>query len=72
MLKDSTAILCSNMSAVRSVAFGGGADGGPYLAAAEAADFVHLYDGSSQYTGKQEIDFFGISLALHCVHVCDV
>ncbi|BDA49641.1 Uncharacterized WD repeat-containing protein C2A9.03 [Coccomyxa sp. Obi] len=52
----SRAVMCGNMGAVRSLRY---SPDGKFLAAAEPADFVRLYDVESNYTRCQEIDLFG-------------
>ena len=44
------------MGAIRSLRF---SPDGSYLAAAEPADFVHVYDVGSGFGTAQEIDLFG-------------
>ncbi|KAL6878404.1 hypothetical protein ACP4OV_012574 [Aristida adscensionis] len=54
----SLAVLRGRIGAVRGLAFS--PDGGRFLAAAEAADFVHVYDAAAGYCGaEQEVDLFG-------------
>ncbi|XP_078440006.1 putative WD repeat-containing protein C2A9.03 [Wolffia australiana] len=48
--------LRGNLGAVRSLRF---SPDGRLLAAAEPADFVHLFDVASSFDRRQEIDFFG-------------
>ncbi|KAI3424072.1 hypothetical protein D9Q98_009435 [Chlorella vulgaris] len=52
----SFALLQANISAIRSLRF---SSDGAFLAAAEAADYVTLYDAASRYRRCQEIDLFG-------------
>ncbi|KAK3151777.1 hypothetical protein QOZ80_3AG0250410 [Eleusine coracana subsp. coracana] len=52
----SFAVLKGRISAVRGLRFS--ADG-RFLAAAEAADFVHVYDAEAGYAAEQEVDLFG-------------
>lgn len=52
----SLAVLRGKMGAVRSLRF---SSDGAFLAAAEPADFVHLYDVHSGFTKKQTLDHFG-------------
>jgi WD40 repeat protein len=52
----SLAVLRGKMGAVRSLRF---SSDGAFLAAAEPADFVHLYDVNSGFTKKQTLDHFG-------------
>ena len=44
------------MGAVRSLRF---SSDGAFLAAAEPADFVHVYDVNASFTKKQTLDHFG-------------
>ncbi|XP_044964839.1 uncharacterized WD repeat-containing protein C2A9.03-like isoform X2 [Hordeum vulgare subsp. vulgare] len=55
-LSASLAVLGGRMSAVRGLRF---SSDGRFLAAAEAADFVHLYDARAGYGAAQEIGLFG-------------
>ncbi|AED96733.1 WD40-repeat-containing domain [Arabidopsis thaliana x Arabidopsis arenosa] len=55
-LSESVAVLKGNLGAVRSIRF---TSDGRYVAMAEPADFVHIYDTKSGYKKEQEIDFFG-------------
>ncbi|KAK7401467.1 hypothetical protein VNO78_12977 [Psophocarpus tetragonolobus] len=55
-LSKSVAALKSNLGAIRSVRY---TTDGRYMAVAEPADFVHVYDVKSGYKKEQEIDFFG-------------
>jgi WD40 repeat protein len=41
---------------IRSLRF---SEDGKFLAVAEPADFVHIYDTTSGYSSSQEIDLFG-------------
>ncbi|XP_058761580.1 uncharacterized WD repeat-containing protein C2A9.03-like [Vicia villosa] len=50
------AILKNNLGASRSIRF---SSDGQYMAVAEPADFVHVYNTKSNYEKSQEIDFFG-------------
>ncbi|KAK3147074.1 hypothetical protein QOZ80_3BG0277740 [Eleusine coracana subsp. coracana] len=52
----SFAVLKGRIGAVRGLRFS--ADG-RFLAAAEAADFVHVYDAEAAYAAEQEVDLFG-------------
>eukprot|EP00741_Cyanophora_paradoxa_P003466 tig00000711_g3366.t2 len=52
----SLACLEGRMGAIRSLRF---TPDGRFLAAAEPADFVHIYDSASGYVREQEIDVFG-------------
>ncbi|KAG2682742.1 hypothetical protein I3843_11G204900 [Carya illinoinensis] len=55
-LSKSVAILKGNLGAIRSIRY---TSDGRYMAIAEPADFVHVYDVKSGYEKEQEIDFFG-------------
>ncbi|KAK3009119.1 hypothetical protein RJ639_014915 [Escallonia herrerae] len=55
-LSKSVAVLKGNLGAIRSIRF---TSDGKYMAMAEPADFVHVYDASNGYEKEQEIDFFG-------------
>lgn len=44
------------MGAIRAISF---SSDGQFMATAEAADFVHIYDAKSGYSAEQEIDLFG-------------
>ncbi|CAM8921426.1 unnamed protein product [Rhodiola kirilowii] len=55
-LSKSVSVLKGNLGAIRSLRF---TSDGRYLAAAEPADFVHLYDTKYDFEKEQEIDFFG-------------
>ncbi|ERN19030.1 uncharacterized WD repeat-containing protein C2A9.03 [Amborella trichopoda] len=55
-LSSSLAVLKGNLGAVRSIRF---TTDGRFMAMAEPADFVHIYDTKSNYSKQQEIDFFG-------------
>ncbi|CAJ1958533.1 unnamed protein product [Sphenostylis stenocarpa] len=55
-LSKSVAVLKSNLGAIRSIRY---SSDGKYMAVAEPADFVHVYDVKSGYEKEQEIDFFG-------------
>jgi len=51
------AVLPGRIGAVRGLRF---SPDGRFLAAAEAADFVHVYDAAAGYAGaEQEVDLFG-------------
>ena len=52
----SLAVLRGRMGAVRSLRF---SSDGAFLAAAEPADFVHVYDVNASFTKKQTLDHFG-------------
>ncbi|KAJ1702462.1 hypothetical protein LUZ63_002241 [Rhynchospora breviuscula] len=49
-------VLRGNLGAIRSVRF---TSDGRYMAMAEPADFVHIFDVASGYNERQEVDFFG-------------
>ncbi|GLT79514.1 hypothetical protein SLA2020_510000 [Shorea laevis] len=55
-LSKSVAVLKGNLGAIRSIRY---TSDGKYMAIAEPADFVHVYDVKSGYVREQEIDFFG-------------
>ncbi|KAK6143606.1 hypothetical protein DH2020_023954 [Rehmannia glutinosa] len=55
-LKESLAILNGRMGAIRAIKF---TSDGRFMAMAEPADFVHVFDTLSDYTTGQEIDLFG-------------
>ncbi|XVF03530.1 hypothetical protein REPUB_Repub05bG0002100 [Reevesia pubescens] len=55
-LSRSVAVLKGNLGAIRSIRY---TSDGKYMAMAEPADFVHVYDVKSGYENEQEIDFFG-------------
>ncbi|KAH9804557.1 WD REPEATS REGION domain-containing protein [Citrus sinensis] len=55
-LSESVAVLKGNLGAIRSIRY---TSDGRYMATAEPADFVHVYDVKSGYEKEQEIDFFG-------------
>lgn len=55
-LSKSVAVLKGNLGAIRSIRH---SSDGKYMAIAEPADFVHVYDVKSGYEKEQEIDFFG-------------
>eukprot|EP00878_Enallax_costatus_P031729 GHUV01034739.1.p1 GENE.GHUV01034739.1~~GHUV01034739.1.p1 ORF type:complete len:131 (-),score=41.75 GHUV01034739.1:4-396(-) len=50
------AVLAGSMGAIRSLRF---SPDGAFLAAAEPADFVHVYDVGLGFSSVQEIDLFG-------------
>lgn len=50
------AVLGGSMGAIRSLRF---SPDGSCLAAAEPADFVHVYDVASNFSRVQEVDLFG-------------
>lgn len=53
---ESVAVLKANLGSVRAIRF---TSDGRYIAMAEPADFVHIYDTTTGYKKEQEIDFFG-------------
>ncbi|XP_059631392.1 uncharacterized WD repeat-containing protein C2A9.03 isoform X2 [Cornus florida] len=55
-LSESAAVLKGRMGAIRAVRF---SSDGRFMAMAEPADFVHIFDTSSDYAKAQEIDLFG-------------
>ncbi|XAR48572.1 hypothetical protein NMG60_11031438 [Bertholletia excelsa] len=55
-MSKSVAILKGRMGAIRSIRF---TSDGRFLAMAEPADFVHVFDTQSDYSQAQEIDLFG-------------
>ncbi|KAG6784259.1 hypothetical protein POTOM_009947 [Populus tomentosa] len=55
-LTQSLAVLKGNMGAIRGLKF---TSDGRFLAMAEPADFVHVFDTQSDYVKCQEIDIFG-------------
>ncbi|CAA0815463.1 Transducin/WD40 repeat-like superfamily protein [Striga hermonthica] len=55
-LSKSVYVLKGNLGAIRSIRF---SSDGQFMAMAEPADFVHLYEVKSDYDKEQEIDFFG-------------
>ncbi|KAK8983684.1 hypothetical protein V6N11_009472 [Hibiscus sabdariffa] len=55
-LASPVAILKGNLGAARSIRF---SSDGQFMVVAEPADFVHVYNTKSDYTTRQEIDFFG-------------
>ncbi|KAM0854181.1 hypothetical protein ACQ4PT_050584 [Festuca glaucescens] len=55
-LSKSVAILGGNIGAIRSIRY---TSDGKFLAMAEPADFIHIFDVESGYNRKQELDFFG-------------
>ncbi|XP_047174492.1 uncharacterized WD repeat-containing protein C2A9.03-like isoform X1 [Vigna umbellata] len=55
-LSQSMAVLKGRMGAIRALRF---TSDGRFLAMAEPADFVHVYDSRSGYVEGQEIDLFG-------------
>ncbi|KAI0496989.1 hypothetical protein KFK09_023315 [Dendrobium nobile] len=55
-LSKSVAVLRANLGAIRSIRF---TSDGQFMAMAEPADFVHIFDVKSGYEQQQELDFFG-------------
>ncbi|KAL5583314.1 hypothetical protein UlMin_015756 [Ulmus minor] len=55
-LSKSVAVLKGNLGAIRSIRF---SSDGQFMAMAEPADFVHVYDANNGFEKEQEIDFFG-------------
>ncbi|KAL6957475.1 hypothetical protein U1Q18_001272 [Sarracenia purpurea var. burkii] len=55
-LSKSVASLKANLGAIRSIRY---TSDGRFMALAEPADFVHVYDAKNGYEVEQEIDFFG-------------
>ncbi|KDP29021.1 hypothetical protein JCGZ_16410 [Jatropha curcas] len=55
-LSKSVAVLKGNLGAIRSIRF---TSDGQFMAMAEPADFVHVYDVKNGFEKEQEIDFFG-------------
>ncbi|CAD5186988.1 unnamed protein product [Musa acuminata subsp. malaccensis] len=55
-LSKSLAVLRGNLGAIRSIRF---TSDGQFMAMAEPADFVHIFDVRSGYKERQELDFFG-------------
>ncbi|GAU24554.1 hypothetical protein TSUD_148950 [Trifolium subterraneum] len=55
-LSQSIAVLKGRMGAIRALRF---TSDGRFLAMAEPADFVHIFDSQSGYSQSQEIDIFG-------------
>jgi WD40 repeat protein len=55
-LSKSVAVLRGNIGAIRSIRY---TSDGKFLALAEPADFIHIFDVESGYNRKQELDFFG-------------
>ncbi|KAF9626405.1 hypothetical protein IFM89_033224 [Coptis chinensis] len=49
-------VLKGNLGAIRSIRF---SSDGKFMAVAEPADFVHIYNTTLDYKRRQEIDFFG-------------
>lgn len=55
-LTKSVSALKGNLGAIRSIRY---SSDGRFMAMAEPADFVHVFDVKSGYDKEQEIDFFG-------------
>ncbi|XP_074380771.1 putative WD repeat-containing protein C2A9.03 isoform X1 [Apium graveolens] len=55
-LSQSLSVLKGRIGAIRAISF---SSDGQFMATAEAADFVHIYDTKSGYSTEQEIDLFG-------------
>ncbi|KAI3465101.1 hypothetical protein Pfo_021764 [Paulownia fortunei] len=55
-LSESLAVLKGRMGAIRAIRF---TSDGRFMAMAEPADFVHVFDTQSDYAAGQEIDLFG-------------
>ncbi|XP_074581820.1 putative WD repeat-containing protein C2A9.03 [Curcuma longa] len=55
-LSSSVTALRGNLGAIRSIRF---TSDGQFLAMAEPADFVHIYEVGTGYNKRQELDFFG-------------
>ncbi|KAK2971945.1 hypothetical protein RJ640_004965, partial [Escallonia rubra] len=55
-LSKSVAALKGNLGAIRSIRY---TSDGRFMAMAEPADFVHVFDVKNEYEKEQEIDFFG-------------
>ncbi|XP_060189022.1 uncharacterized WD repeat-containing protein C2A9.03-like isoform X2 [Lycium barbarum] len=55
-LSKSVTALKGNLGAIRSIQY---TSDGRYMAMAEPADFIHVFDVKSGYEVEQEIDFFG-------------
>lgn len=55
-LSKSVAVLRGNLGAIRSIRY---TSDGCFMAMAEPADFVHVFDVKNGYEEEQEIDFFG-------------
>ncbi|RWR93009.1 hypothetical protein CKAN_02223900 [Cinnamomum micranthum f. kanehirae] len=55
-LSESLAVLKGRMGSIRGIKF---SSDGRFMAMAEPADFVHVYDTQSDYRKAQEIDLFG-------------
>ncbi|XP_062192929.1 uncharacterized WD repeat-containing protein C2A9.03-like isoform X2 [Phragmites australis] len=55
-LSKSVVVLGGNIGAIRSIRY---TSDGRFMAMAEPADFIHIFDVASGYSRKQELDFFG-------------
>ena len=55
-MSKSVAVLKGNLGAIRSIRF---TSDGQFMAMAEPADFVHIFDAKQGFEKEQEIDFFG-------------
>ncbi|MQM15207.1 hypothetical protein Taro_048149 [Colocasia esculenta] len=55
-LSESVCVLRGNLGAIRSIRF---TSDGQFMAMAEPADFVHIFDVKSGFERRQEVDFFG-------------
>ncbi|KAK8940845.1 hypothetical protein KSP39_PZI010403 [Platanthera zijinensis] len=55
-LSNSVAVFRGNLGAIRSIRF---SSDGRFMAMAEPADFVHIFDVAGGYNKRQELDFFG-------------
>lgn len=55
-LSKSVTALKGNLGAIRSIRY---TSDGRFMAMAEPADFVHVFDVNSGYQKEQEVDFFG-------------
>jgi len=55
-LSESLAVLKGRMGAIRGIKF---STDGRFMAMAEPADFVHVFDVGADYCKAQEIDIFG-------------
>lgn len=55
-LSKAVTVLGGNLGAIRSIRF---TEDGRFMAMAEPADFVHIFDTGSGFERRQELDFFG-------------
>lgn len=55
-LSESVSVLKGRMGAIRAIRF---TSDGRFMAMAEPADFVHIFDTKSDFAKAQEIDLFG-------------